>query len=93
MKKEMQIGFIFSFEDNDNVIQSVEDFDERTNEFFAATRNYLSNLFTNDKQIAEWRENNPNTDVNRFIGNVLKDTVFYQVIKRVTPGPIIEEYR
>jgi hypothetical protein len=90
MKKNMEIGFIFSFDDVDNSIKSVEDFDEHVIEFYSKTRNYLTSLFTNSKLGSNWREKYPNEDYNQFINNALNDTQFYQVVKTLKP-PIIPE--
>ena len=85
MKKNMEIGFIFSFDDNEDLLHSVEDFNEQTTEFYEKTRNYLTNLFTNDHIVSEWRETKQGKNVTEFINTALNDTVFYQVVKRVTP--------
>lgn len=45
MKKNVEIGFVFSFDDKEEIITSVEDFDKQTTEFYKQTRDYLKNLF------------------------------------------------
>jgi len=45
MKKNIEIGFVFSYDDKENSIKSVEDFDKQTTEFYKKTREYLKNLF------------------------------------------------